>query len=639
VVVAGRIVKDDIDTLRQQADIVALVGDYTTLRRAGRSYKGLCPFHTERTPSFTVQPDGNFYNCFGCGVSGDIYDFLMRIEGLEFPEAVEALARRTGFQLRYEQLSSREQRAVGERTRLVKAMAAAQAFYREQLYADDGAVARDYLKERGFGRDDAATFELGFAPNRWEDLARALTAQGLPPGDLITVGLVTRTDRGGLRDRFRGRLMFPIQDAGGDVIGFGGRILPALDYGDFEPPKYLNSAETPLYRKARVLYGVPQARAEIVRQELVLVCEGYTDVMALHQGGFANALATCGTAVGTEHLRTIARYAPRVVLAFDGDAAGVKAAERAWEAAREVESSSGGVQLDLRVLALPDGRDPADLVREVGGDGLREAVASATPIVPFLIRHRLRDADLGTEAGRIAALRSAIEVLGKETDADLRREWARTEVAGGVGVSYDHVVRTAGRAGVELDAHEGVAVATPGGAAPRRGRDEGPPPADRVRAKLEKDVLRAAFQHPELLPDEWYELSEDDLAHPVARTLFACLQAGGGVGVPLADVLAAAPDDEVRGRLRAIALEDDPELDEHLLGHAGDPSRRDPEVAAAIVAGRVRRLVAVRVQQEETALRGELSQLNHVTDRDRLLELQGRLAQLHQRRRELTRAE
>jgi DNA primase len=643
--VAGRILKEDIDTLRQQADIVAVVGDYTTLKRAGRSFKGLCPFHTERTPSFTVTPDGNFYTCFGCGVSGDIYDFLMRIEGLEFPEAVEALARRSSYTLRYEQLSAREQRAVGERTRLVRAMAAAQEFYREQLYSDDGAVARDYLKERGFGREDAETFGLGFAPNRWEDLATALLAQGFPADDLVTVGLVTRTDRGRLRDRFRGRLLFPIMDAGGDVIGFGGRVLPALDYGDFDPPKYLNSAETPLYRKTRVLYGVPQARAEIVRQELTLICEGYTDVMALHQGGFANAVATCGTAVGTEHLRTIARYAPRVVFAFDGDAAGVKAAERAWEAAREVADSAGGAQLDLRVLALTEGRDPADLVRDVGADGLRRAVEAATPIVPFLVRHRLAEADLDTEAGRIAALRAAIEVLGRERDPDLRREWARTEVAAGVGVSYDHVVRTAARAGVDLDAHEGVAVVSrtasaSGGSRGGQASDGGTGTSvDRRRARLEKDVLRAAFQHPELLPEEWYELGEDDLAHPTARTLFRCLTEAGGVGVPLDAVLAVAPDDEVRGRLRALALEDDPELDTHLHPQPGSTVAADPEVARTIVAGRVRRLVAVRVEHEESAVRGELAQLNHVTDRDRLLTLQRRLAELHQRRRELTRAE
>lgn len=621
---AGRILKDDIETLRRQADIVAVVGDYTTLKRAGRSFKGLCPFHTERTPSFTVTPDGNFFHCFGCDASGDLYDFLMRIEGLEFPEAVEALARRTGFTLRYEQLSAREKRAIGERSRLVDVTRAAQAFFREQLYTDDGKVARDYLKQRGFGRDDADTFELGYAPHRWEDLSRALVAAGHDAADLVTVGVSVRTDRGGLRDRFRGRLMFPIHDPGGDVIGFGGRILDGLDYGDRDPPKYLNSNETPLYKKTRVLYGVPQARSEIVRAEQVLVCEGYTDVMALHQAGVANAVATCGTAVGIEHLRMIARYAQRVVLAFDGDAAGVKAAERAWEAARELASGGGGVSLDLRVLVLPDGRDPADLVREVGAEGLQQALAAATPVVPFVVRHHLAAADLDSEAGRTAALRDALAIAGREPDADLRREWVRTEVAPAVGVSYGFAARTAARLGIELDTHEGIAVGPEPAAGAHRATDRqrGIARLDRARVRLEREVLRVALQEPHLLPEEWFELTEDDLSHPTAREVFAALREAGGAGVELTAVLEVAPDDRIRGVIRAIALEDDPALAQR-------------EVAAAVAADRVRRLLADRLEAEERTLRDRLGQLHHVTDRDELLATQRALAELQARRRAL----
>ncbi len=618
---AGRIVKDDIEDLRRQADIVAVVGDYTTLKRAGKSHKGLCPFHTERTPSFTVTQDGNFFNCFGCGASGDIYDFLMRIEGLEFPEAVEQLARRTGFQLRYEQMTAREQREVGQRSRLVAVTAAAAEFFTAQLFSEEGEVARDYLRGRGFGKAEARTFDLGYAPNRWDALSLALTDKGFPAEDLITTGLSMRNDRGGLRDRFRGRLVFPIHDPGGDVIGFGGRVLPELDYGDFDPPKYLNSAETPLYKKTRVLYGVPQARPEIVRAEQVLVCEGYTDVMALNQAGFANAVATCGTAVGTEHLRMIARYAQRVVLAFDGDAAGVKAAERAWEAARELRSDGQGSALDLRVLVLPDGTDPADLVREVGAEGLRTAVDGATPVVPFVVRHHLGAADLTSEAGRIKALRDVIEVLGREPDLDLRREWARTEVAAGIGISYDFVARTAARSGVELDAHEGIA--TPRRAAPA-GRGTGRA-TSAPRARLERAVLRGAIQHPELLPDEWFELTEDDFSHETARALAATLFEAGGAGVPLQLVIDAAPNDELRGVLRALALEEDPETE-------------DPEIAPAVIVGRVRQLLANRLQAQEQQLRETLSQLNHATDRERLLGVQRELNALQQRRRALTAA-
>jgi DNA primase len=628
VVVAGRIVKDDIDALRTQADIVAVVGEYTTLKRAGRSFKGLCPFHTEKTPSFTVTPDGNFYNCFGCGVSGDLYDFLMRIEGLEFPEAVEALARRTGFQLRYEQMSARERRAVGERSRLVAATAAARDFLVAQLFTDEGKVARDYLRSRGFSRADADTFEVGFAPNRFDAMSRALTADGVPEQDLIATGMVARNERGGLRDRFRGRLMFPIHDPGGDVIGFGGRILPDLDYGGFEPPKYLNSAETPLYKKTRVLYGIRQARSEIVRAEQVLVCEGYTDVMALHQAGVANVVATCGTAVGVEHLRMLARYAQRVVLAFDADAAGVKAAERAWEAARELSDDGQGPRLDLRVLGLPDGTDPADLVVEVGAEGVREALDAATPVVPFVLRHHLADADLTSEAGRTAALRDALAVLGRETDADLRREWARTEIAERIGYAYGFVTETAARLGVQLDAHEGVAAGGPGarratgGDAARRGDAGGGRSTSAARARLERAALRALLQHPDHLPSEAAELVEDDLSHPDARAVLRAVRAGGGAGAPFDAVLAAAEDDRIRGLLRALALEDDPET-------------ADPELVGQVVAGRIRRLLVDRVDAETKALRDELARLSHTTEPERVRALQRDLATLQQRRRSL----
>jgi DNA primase len=618
--VAGRILKDDIEALRRQADIVTVVGDYTQLKRAGRSFKGLCPFHTEKTPSFTVTPEGNFFHCFGCGASGDIYDFLMRIEGLEFPEAVESLARRTGVTLRYEELSSRERRAIGERSRLVDTTAAALAFFREQLYADTGQGAREYLKTRGFGRPDAERFELGYAPNEWEALSSALRAKGIADKELIEIGVSVRNDRGGLRDRFRGRLIFPVHDPGGDVIGFGGRILPGEDYGDFEPPKYLNSPETPLYKKSRVLYGVPQARADIVRAGEVLICEGYTDVMALHQAGFGNAVATCGTAVGLEHLKLISRYAQRAVLAFDADTAGVQAAERAWEAARALADEGRGTALELRVLVLPPGRDPADLVRDAGVEGMQRAVEASTSVVPFLLRHRLAGADLDSEAGRTAALREALEVLAREPDPDLRREWARSEVARGVGVAYDFVTTTARRMGVELDRHQGVAVAgsgegRAGGGGGRAAAGAGP---DQARVRRERDVLRTALQHPELLPEEWHELDVDDLTHPKARAVFTALRDAGGAGVATEAVLAAAEDDDLRATIRALALEQ-------------EAAPLDEETATR----RVRSLLVDRLERERGELRERLQLLNHQRDLEELLEVQRRLAEIERRRREM----
>jgi len=620
--VAGRILKEDIDALRQQADIVAVIGDYTTLRRAGKSFKGLCPFHTERTPSFTCTPDGNFFHCFGCGASGDIYDFLQRVEGMDFPEAVETLARRSGFPLRYEQLSNRERRAIGERSRLVAVSHLARDHFVRRLLGEEGTAAREYLKSRGFGRAEADAFQLGFAPEAWDDLSRALVADGVEAEDLLAIGVSVRNDRGGLRDRFRGRVIFPIHDPGGDVIGFGGRVLPGIDFGDFEPPKYLNSPETPLYRKSRVLYGVPQARAEIVARDQVLICEGYTDVIALHQAGFANAVATCGTAVGVEHLRALARYTKRVVLAFDADRAGTQAAERAWEAVREL-AGTGTTALDLSVLPLPEGRDPADLVGDVGADGLREAVGTARPVVPFLIAARRAQADLTSEQGRVAALREALTVLGQEPDPELRRGWARSEVARPLGVAYDLVVATAARQGIRLDTVEGVA-STRGQRAPRPAAQAAPADPAVADARLERAVLRAVLQTPDLLPPAAGTLQVDSFHHPSAAAVWRAVAAAGGPGASGDAVLAAAEDDLVRDVVRGLLLEPDPA-----------DSAEEPELRRRAATDLVHRLVARGLVAEEQALRERLSAVDAAGAPEEVLRLQGELQELAARRRAL----
>ena len=619
---AGRILKDDIDALRQQADIVAVIGDYTQLRRAGKSFKGLCPFHTERTPSFTCTPAGNFFHCFGCGASGDIYDFLQRVEGMDFPEAVETLARRTGFPLRYEQLSNRERRAIGERSRLVAVSHLARDHFVKRLLGEEGTAAREYLKGRGFGRTEADAFELGFAPEAWDDLSRALVAEGVEPEDLIAIGVSVRNDRGGLRDRFRGRVIFPIHDPGGDVIGFGGRVLPGIDFGDFEPPKYLNSPETPLYRKSRVLYGVPQARSEIVARDQVLICEGYTDVIALHQAGFANAVATCGTAVGVDHLRALARYTRRVVLAFDADRAGIQAAERAWEAVREL-AGSGTTALDLSVLPLPEGRDPADLVGDVGADGLREAVAAARPVVPFLIASRLEQADLKSEQGRVAALREALTVLGREADPELRRGWARSEIARPLGLAYDLVVASAARQGIALDVVEGVASTRVQRPTRRDAASPAPDPAA-TDARLERAVLRAVLQTPELLPAAVAELTERNFSHPSAAAVWRAVAGAGGPGAGTEAVLAAAEDDMVRDLVRGLLLEDDPAA-----------SGGEPEVRRTAATDLVHRLVARDLIAQEQELRERLAAVDSAGDPSTMLALQRELQALASRRRAL----
>lgn len=611
---AGRIRRDDIQALKERADIAAVIGDHTELKRAGSRLKGLCPFHSEKTPSFTVDPGQGYYHCFGCGEGGDVYSFLMQVQGLDFTEAVEQLARRTGFELHYEDLSPGQRRALGERSRLVELTTRALAFFRDRLAADEGEVARTYLKQRGFGRTDADAFQLGYAPNEWESLSRALVTEGWQRRDLVKVGLSVENQRGGLRDRFRGRLIFPVLDATGDAIGFGGRILPGLDYGDFEPPKYYNSPETPLYHKARVLYGLPQSRTGMAGSGEVLVCEGYTDVMALHQAGITNAVATCGTAVGADHFRLLGRYVNRVVLAFDADQAGVKAAERAVAEAATVDGESGGERFSLRVLEVEEGSDPADMVQTHGAEAVQEAVTHAEPVVGFLIDAAIARADLTSDEGRTAALRAAVDRLGQEPDPDLRRLWARTRIADPLGVSVQWVTSTAQRQGVSLDRHDGVAVPMA-----RQRAQAGPVArASRGDAAMQRRVLRVALQEPDWLPEEWWELTEQDFTHPSARTIFATMQSAGGVGVALEAVLAAAPDDDSRSLIRSVALEVAAVPDS--VESVGSEVRALRERALA-------RLVAV--------LDLELAAANAVTDPDVFRDLNARRFELEQHRRRL----
>jgi len=615
--VAGRIRKEDVQALKERADIASVIADHTDLKKAGTRLKGLCPFHTEKTPSFTVDPVKGYYHCFGCGEGGDVYSFLQKVGGLDFTEAVEQLARRTGYELHYEDLSPGQRRALGERSRLVEINQRALAFFVERLASDEGAVAREYLHDRGFGDEDAEAFSLGYAPNDWERLSRLLVTEGFDRRELIRVGLSVDNKRGGLRDRFRGRLIFPVRDAGGDPIGFGGRVLPGLDYGDFDPPKYYNSPETPLYHKAKVLYGLSESRTGMAAGGEVLVCEGYTDVMALHQAGITNAVATCGTAVGAEHFRVLARYVNKVVLAFDNDEAGVKAAERAASEAASVDAEAPGQRFQLRVLGLDEGTDPADLVQTRGAEALHAAVTAAEPVTGFLVDAEVARADLSTDEGRAAALRAAVARLGDEPDPDLRRVWARTRIADPIGVSVQWVTSTAQRLGVTLDRHDGVAA---GVAVRRRGGGQGGRLAPRAtpEAALERRVLRAVLQHPEWLPEEWWELTDADFTHPRARQLHAAIEAGGGPGVPLEDVLAAAPDDDIRSLVRSVALE------------VADPPDT-PDTAAGEVRALRERALALQVADIDQ----RLAEVNAMTDPDGFRALNAERFALEQRRRQL----
>ena len=596
---AGRILKDDIEALRERADIVAVIGAHTKLTRAGQRYKGLCPFHHEKTPSFSVDAAQGLYVCYGCHEGGDVYRFLQKLEGLSFVEAVEQLARQVGYTLRYEELSTTQQRALGERTGLLAANEAAAAFYHEQLLAPVGEPARRYLKSRGFGRGDAERFRIGFAGTDWDALVRHLKSRRFSERDIERVDLAVRNSRGGLRDRFHARVVFPILDPSSAVIGFGGRIVPGIEPDNDRAPKYLNTSETPLYHKQKVLYGLSWARPEIVRSETVLVCEGYTDVIALHKAGITNVVATCGTAVGEDHLRSLRKYARRIVLAFDSDEAGAQAAERAWRLAQDED-------LELRVLVFPAGSDPADVAMSRPAEEVRALVDAAEPVLAFILRRRVGGHDVSSPEGRARAARAVAPLLAAVADPVLRNEYTRLsgEVAG---VSASVVAAEVERLGVTVPA---IATSAPA-AAPRGG-------AVSARARLEREALRIALQRAELLPSLWLDVVEDDFTHPKARAVFRALQAAGGAGAAAREVVEAAEDDKVRTLVRELALED----------FTTEPDK--PHVAMV-----VGRLLLERLEATITDHKRELERLNPVSDArgyrarfEQLIELEARRRQL-----------
>lgn len=398
------IVDEDIATVRSSTDIVALVSQYTQLRRSGRRWVGLCPFHAEKTPSFSVNQELGVYRCFGCQVSGDAITFVREVEHLDFVGAVETLAARNGVTLRYTDRDQGASRA--RRARLVEANAAAAAWYHERLVSGpDAAAARRYLRERGLTGDEVRAFGIGWAPEGWDELSRALR---LPADVLIDAGLAKRNSRGHLVDTFRARILFPIHEPGGDPVAFGGRVMPGGT-----GPKYLNTPETSLYKKSKVLYALDRSKAQIVKDDRAIVCEGYTDVIGLARAGLAAAVAPCGTALTDDHVRLLRRYARRLVLAFDADAAGHAAAERFYQWEREHE-------LEVAVAALPAGVDPGDLAVS-DPEALVRAIEEAVPFLAFRVQRALAGGDLSTAEGRARVAEAALEVI-REHPSELVRD-------------------------------------------------------------------------------------------------------------------------------------------------------------------------------------------------------------------------
>jgi DNA primase len=401
--------REDIDAVRDKTDLAELASEVTKVKRSGRSTMAVCPFHSEKTPSLSIDAARGLYHCFGCGKSGDVYRWVQETQGLDFAGAVEFLARRAGFTLT---VDPAEAKSRGKRERLVEVTRAAVAFYTERLKtAPDAGAARGYLRSRGYDADVVDTFSLGYSPDGWDNLVNHLRDLGTRDETMIAAGLASRSSRGGLIDRFRGRVMFPIFDVRGDAVGFGARVL------DGDGPKYLNSSESAIYHKSRLLYGLNWAKSDIVRQDTAVVVEGYTDVIAMHLAGMPIAVATCGTALGEDHLDLLRRFSERVVFAFDADEAGAGAALRGFD--RSVPGD-----LDLRIALLPDGKDPADVVAAGDADRLRTAIAESEPLLKFRIETELSHYDLDEPEARAKAVRAAASVIALHPDPVTRHEYA-----------------------------------------------------------------------------------------------------------------------------------------------------------------------------------------------------------------------
>ncbi|MEU9466777.1 DNA primase [Streptomyces avermitilis] len=559
---AGRINDEDVKAVRDAVPIDAVVSEYLQLRNAGGgNLKGLCPFHDEKSPSFQVSPSKGLFHCFGCQEGGDTITFVMKVDHLTFSEVVERLAAQAGITLRYEEGGYNPSHQRGERIRLVEAHKIAAQFYIEQL--DTGSEAdtgRKFLAERGFDQAAAAHFGVGYSPQGWDHLTRYLRGKGFTDKELLLSGLSQEGRRGPI-DRFRGRLMWPIRDIGGDVVGFGARKLYESDNG----PKYLNTPDTAIYRKSQVLYGIDLAKKDIAKVSRAVVVEGYTDVMACHLAGVTTAIATCGTAFGTDHIKILRRLlmdngSARVIFTFDGDAAGQKAALRAFEDDQKFAA-------ETYIAIAPDGMDPCELRLAKGDEAVADLVEPRTPLFEFALRQIVARYDLETPAGRAAALDESAPIVARIKNSGAQHEVA-VQLAGMLGILDTQFVvkrvsqlarwaRDRGGKGPapaqQRPQQSYTAVQVPSG------------PALNLRNPVyatERELLKLALQRPELVSPAFDAYGIDEFTAPqYAAVREAIIEAGGaeyGVQDPqeyLVRVREVAPDDTVRAMVTELAVE------------------------------------------------------------------------------------
>ncbi|WP_185995867.1 DNA primase [Nocardioides campestrisoli] len=635
---AGRIREDDIAEVREKARIDDVVSSYVTLRKAGGgSLKGLCPFHDEKSPSFHVTPSRGFFHCFGCQEGGDVISFLMKIDGLGFSEAVEQLADKYGVQLRREEGDEPAQRPRGPaRGRLLEAHKVAQEFYADQLGGTDALTARRFLSERGFDQAAAELFGIGFSPRDGEALTRLLRQRGFSEEEMTTSGLVA-VGRSAY-DRFRGRLMWPIREANGDTIGFGARRI--FDDDRIEA-KYLNTSETPIYKKSQVLYGLDLARREIARSSQAVVVEGYTDVMACHLAGVGTAVATCGTAFGDDHARVLRRFMHdheefrgEVIFTFDGDAAGQKAALRAFGGDQNFVSQT-------YVAVEPSGLDPCDLRLQAGDEAVRELVAQRQPLYRFVLGNVAARYDLDRADGRVDALREAARLVSSIRDRSKVDAFTR-ELSSIIGVDVDEAraeVRRASargrpdeRRGSERRANEtraserGVAsergAAVQGEAPPRRQL----PNLRDPRFAIERETLKLVLQYPAAVGRVVAGVSPGDFSHPVYREVWEAVLAAGGAAQGAADPGWAT-------RLRAGV--ENPLVSSAISELGVEPVRSAGDPTESYVNAHVYRLLELSVLRRVTELKSRLQRTNPVEQAEEYRQMFGELVALEHHRRDL----
>ena len=591
---SGRIRDEDVTYVRDNSAIDDVVGDFVALKSAGGgAKKGLCPFHDEKSPSFTVTPSKGFFHCFGCGVGGDVIAFLMKIDHLSFMESVEKLADRMNYTLHYDGVSDGKPSGPAK-SRLVAANAAAATFYQEQLNLPGAQHGRDFLQKRGFDRAAAEQFGIGYAPDEWDGLYKRLKSDGFSDAELSAAGLTKEGTKGPI-DRYRNRLVWPIKNITGDYVGFGARKL-ASDEVD-QGPKYLNTSETPLYKKSQILYGLDMAKKEIVKKRQVVIVEGYTDVMAAHLAGVTTAVATCGTAFGAEHIKIIrqllmddATFRGEVIFTFDGDAAGQKAALKAFELEQNFVTQTF-------VAVEPTGMDPCDLRVAAGDIAVRDLIARRVPLFEFAIRTEIAKHDINSAEGRVGALNQVAPVVAKIRDASLRPEYVKL-VSGWLGLDTDTV---------------GAAVKKSAANQKRSGSQDVQElqevaPAPEVNLKdpklvLEREVLKIKLQHSDI-PNAWADLEPNAFSYWAYHQLRTEIDA-----LPefdLKTLIANSPSEEIKSLITELVVE---------------PIRTDREITDHYITSVFARLREVAITRSIVELKATLQRLNPVENVDQYQEI------------------